>query len=308
MAHKNISSISKKIINTSCDISSNSSPEKIDFLHTVLCQVGMPRKQTDERIFERRNGTASVVLEAGRLFKRDQWVDQPLPYGTRPRLIMIHLSSEALHTQSRTVEIGDSIRDFLQRLCIDTTGGPRGGYTMFRKQMDSLAACRMLIGMSISDRDVTINTQPISRFESWVQNGRTESSFWPGVIELGQEFYDTLNSHAIPLDSRALSALKHSALSLDIYTWLAQRLCRINRPEGNRVSWSNMKDQFGQEYSNIDSFKQKFKNALSQVCLVYPEARVEWVQEGFIFETFSSSYQKNTNFHANKKIIHKSCG
>ena len=279
------SGISNRIIDTSDEILNNQ-PEKIDFLHTVLCQVGMPRKQVEERIFERKSGTASILLTAGKLFKRNEWVDQPLPYGSRPRLVMIHLSSEAIRTQSRKVEIGDSIREFMRKLNIDTNGGPRGGYGMFRKQMEALAACHMTIGMSVSNRDVTINTQPISRFEAWLHNQDTSQfSLWPGILELSQEFYETLNAHAIPLDSRALSALKHSALAIDIYSWLAQRLCRVDRREGITLSWANLKDQFGQEYGNIRDFRKKFRNALSQVCLVYPDARIEQVDDGFILKS-----------------------
>jgi hypothetical protein len=31
-------------------------PDRSDFLHTVMCQVGMPRKSTDARLFERNSG------------------------------------------------------------------------------------------------------------------------------------------------------------------------------------------------------------------------------------------------------------
>ncbi|MEL7121666.1 MAG: replication protein RepA [Bacteroidota bacterium] len=31
-------------------------------------------------------------------------------------------------------------------------------------------------------------------------------------------------NHAIPLDERALAALSHTAMELDIYVWLVQRL------------------------------------------------------------------------------------
>src|SRR4051812_22630732 len=68
-------------------------------------------------------------------------------------------------------------------------------------------------------------TKPIRRFEAWLQHDGTQHTLWPGVLELSQEFFDTLVNHAVPLDYRALAGLKHSALALDIYTWLAHRLC-----------------------------------------------------------------------------------
>jgi hypothetical protein len=129
--------------------------DRTDFLHTVMCQVGMPRRMTDARTFERHNGHMSILLEAGKLYNGKDWVEQPLPYGTTPRLIMVHLSSEAIRTQSRKVEIGDSMRQFLLTLGMGDGGGPRGGYTMVRRQVEALAACRLSIGMQAQGKVVT---------------------------------------------------------------------------------------------------------------------------------------------------------
>lgn len=273
----------RRVANTAGEIMTDPTPDKVDFLHAVLCQVGMPRKKCDSRVFERSSGAVSLLLEAGRTFQRGKWVEQPLPYGTRPRLVMVHIAGEALRTRSRQVEIGDSIYEFLQRLGIDTNGGPRGGYTMFRKQMEALAACQMMLGMSLPDRDVTINTQPISRFEAWLtKDNNGPRPLWPGMLELSQEFFDTLQEHAVPLDHRALAALKHSAMALDIYTWLAHRLHRVRKPDGTMVSWANLKDQFGQEYRVAKDFKKEFRDALRQVHAVYPEAKLDAVPGGLL--------------------------
>ncbi len=258
----------------------NEPPDRNDFLHTVMCQVGMPRKATDARTFERTSGPFSVSLEAGRLWNGKDWIDQPLPYGTTPRLVMVHLSSEAVRTKNRRVELGSSMRQFLQVLGISDGGGPRGGYTVFRKQMEALAACRLTIGMKAEGRVVTVDAKPIKRFEAWLQHDDTQATLWPGMLELSPDFYDTLTKHAVPLDYRALAAIKHSALALDIYTWLAHRLCRIKEPNGVMLTWENIRDQFGQEYGNPKDFKREFKDVLRQVWLVYPDANVEEVSGG----------------------------
>ena len=54
-------------------------PDRNDFLHTVMCQVGMPRRATEARTFERTSGHISVQLEAGKLWNGKEWVQQPLP-------------------------------------------------------------------------------------------------------------------------------------------------------------------------------------------------------------------------------------
>lgn len=255
-------------------------PDRNDFLHTVLCQVGMPRRRTEERTFERHSGHVSVLLEAGKLYDGREWRELPLPYGTAPRLVMVHVSSEAVRTQSRTVEVGDSVRQFLLRIGMGDGGGPRGGYTVFRQQIESLAACRLTIGMQSEGRVVTVDAKPIKRFEAWLNHDGSQRTLWPGVLELSTEFFETLTHHAVPLDYRALAALRHSSLGLDLYTWLAHRLCRINRPQGVRLSWNNLREQFGQEYRTSKDFKREVRTMLRQVCAVYPEARISEVIGG----------------------------
>ncbi|MCA9094288.1 MAG: hypothetical protein KDA68_12425 [Planctomycetaceae bacterium] len=255
-------------------------PDRNDYLHTVMCQVGMPRRATPEKTFERHSGHVSVLLEAGKLWNGKDWIQHPLPYGTTPRLVMVHLSSEAIRTQNRQVDIGDSMRQFLLRLGMGDGGGPRGGYTAVRKQIEALAACRLSIGMTLQGKIVNVDAKPIKRFDAWLHQDGSQQTLWPGVMELSQDFYETLSHHAVPLDYRALSALKHSALALDIYTWLAHRLCRVNKPGGVMLSWQNLKDQFGQEYRESRDFKKEFKDLLRQVKVVYPSARIMEVDGG----------------------------
>jgi len=270
-----------RVINTAVAVR-DEPPDRTDFLHAILCQVGMPRKATEGRLFERTSGGAVLRLEAGAIFNGKRLVDQPLPYGTRPRLVMVHISSEAVRTQSRQIMIGDSMRDFLIALDIDTNGGARGGYTMFKKQMEALAASRLTLGLTANGRAVTVNTQPISRFEAWLHKTGEQRALWPGVLELSQEFYDTLAAHAVPLDHRALGALKHSALALDVYSWLAHRLCRVSKGGGVKISWANLREQFGQEYADPKNFKKEFRQAMRLALAVYPDAHIEDTPGGML--------------------------
>jgi len=283
----------RRIIRASGNIQQDP-PDQTDFLHSVLCQVGMPRRKTEGRTFERKSGLVSIMLEAGRLWNGRKFTEKPLPYGTRPRLVMVHISSEAIRTQSRTIEIGESMRDFLLKLDIDPTGGTRGNYTMFRKQMEALAACRLTIGMTDGVRAVTVDAKPIKEFEAWVTFDGKQRGLWPGELELSEEFFQTLAHHAVPLDHRALGALKHSALALDIYTWLAHRLCRIRKADGIMLSWGNLRDQFGQEYRDPKNFKKEFRQSLRQVLVVYPEAQIESTTGGLIMKSSKPPLPKTT--------------
>jgi hypothetical protein len=174
------------------------------------------------------------------------------------------------------------MRQFLTSLGLQTNGGVRGGYTTFKRQMEALAACRLTLGMHDEGRVVTVDAKPIRRFEAWLQHDGSQHTLWPGVLELSKDFYDTLAEHAVPLDHRALSALKHSALALDVYTWLAHRLCRVKQPGGVKLSWENLRNQFGQEYSTSKNFKHEFRAVLRQVYVVYPDARIEAEAGGLV--------------------------
>ncbi len=262
-------------------------PDRLQFSHSVLCQVGIPRKHTPERRYERSNGNLSLLIEGGSLWNGLSWIEQPLPYGAIPRLVMVHISTEAVRTKSRVIDVGESMRQFLTQLGLQTSGGRRGGYTALKKQLQALAACRMTLGMTDGDRVSTIDAKPIKRFDAWLLNGDHDGSqrtLWPGELELSEDFFDTLTRHAVPLDFRALGALKHSALALDIYTWLAHRLPRVTNPLGSKVSWSNLKDQFGQDYGRSKDFKKAFRHALRQVCTVYPDANLRDFPGGLILQ------------------------
>lgn len=278
-------SIAKREIKAAAEIMSEA-PQDIDFMHAVMCQVSMPRRAQKELVFRRESGDTGIILEAGSLWINGRFRQQPLPYGSRPRIIMAHISTEAVRTRNRQIYVGDSLHAFMKGLNINTGGRE---YARFRNQLYRLAACRMTLGFTnyAPDgfrRDITISAQPIQKFEAWLTPDPDQRVMWPGVLELSQEFFETLLEHAVPLDRRALSALKHSALCLDIYCWLAHRLNRVRKPEGVKLSWQNLHFQFGQEYGNRKDFKREFKNSLHQVLAVYPTAKIESVFGGILLK------------------------
>ena len=69
-----------------------------------------------------------------------------------------------------------------------------------------------------------------------------------------------------------------------IYTWLAQRLHRVERAPGVKLSWGNLAEQFGSEYADRRNFKRKFRVALREALAVYADARVELVPGGLVLK------------------------
>jgi hypothetical protein len=84
-----------------------------------------------------------------------------------------------------------------------------------------------------------------------------------------------LQQHAVPLNEADLAALAHSALAIDLYSWLAQRLHRVNPNRPAFIQWPALKQQFGPDYNLMQNFKKKFRVALRQVQARYKAARIE---------------------------------
>jgi hypothetical protein len=263
-------------------------PDELGFTHVVLSQVGFPRSRppADCRMFERTNGRVSMRIYAGPLWNErvGQWLEQPLPYGAITRLVMLYVQTEAVRQQSPIVELGRSMRDAMRQIGLADTGA--ANWRNFERQACALAACRLLLGYPDADgSSVTEKHEPIKRFTAWVHRDQSQMSLWPSTVELSTDFLETLLAHAVPLDLRAIGALSKSALALDIYTWLAHRLCRVRSNSGDRVSWQALKGQFGQEYIGRNAakdFKKEFKRALHDVLTVYHSARIDTWGSGLV--------------------------
>lgn len=251
--------------------------DNADFMHAVLCQVGMPRKKVAGQEFRRKSGEAELIIQAGYVQKLGKLVPASVPYGPRPRLVLIHVSTQAVRHKTRSIEVGNSVRQFMLSLGLDTNGSQYGA---FRTQMEALAACRLILGGTYGSQDRTLNVQPFDRYEAWLSQEGSQGAIWPGVLELSEPFYDGLREFAVPLAHEALVALKGSSLALDTYTWLAHRLCRVKRP--TKISWGNLRNQFGQEYKYVKYFKREMRLALRHALTVYHAAKVEDTVGGII--------------------------
>lgn len=260
----------------------------IAYLHAILCQVGLPRGPkavAGLQVFERMCGGAALRVTAGALWNGQQLVQQPIPYGANPRLVLAWLNTQAVKSRSPIIPVGDSATEFLRMLGKESTGGKNGSLTSFKKQIQALAACHMTLGFNAAGRAYTYNGQPVKQFEAWIQSrDEHQRPLWPGVVTFSDDYYKSLIEHAVPQDVRAMCMLKGSALAMDIYAMLAERLHRITgRPV--MLHWTSLREQFGQEYRGAQAdkdFKKAFLPALKKVLAVYPKAKVEQVTGGLL--------------------------
>jgi hypothetical protein len=268
-----------RLLNFAAEIAANPpAGEDMAFTHAVLCQVGLPRAKVEGREFMRQSGMAWVNVQAGYLDEGRGPVLQPIPYGVMPRLGLAWVSTFAVRHKEREIPIGESAAEFLRLMGMDSQGAR---YSTLRQQMHALAAARLQLGF----KGRTYNGQPVQQFDAWLGNRETQQrALWPGVMVLSEDYYCSLIDSAVPLDNRALMALKGSALALDVYAWLAHRLHRIEG-RGVTLHWKAIREQFAQEYMGKEAdkdFKKKFLPALRKVLSVYPQAKVRPVTGGIL--------------------------
>lgn len=250
--------------------------KNILYQHSVLCQTCMPFRDPGDatRIWSRRNGIVRMELQAGRALDPsiDDFVDVGLPWGPKARLVLYHLNAEAMKQQTRMIEVEDSLTAFVRRtLDMDPKGR---NIRSVKEQLSRLAAADFRLGATNeSGRAVTVKSTIIDGFEVWAPRDPNQKVLWTSTIQFSQPYFESLMQHAVPLNEEAIRRLSNNAMGLDIYTWLAQRLHRVDPKNAAFVPWVSLKEQFGQGYDRMDNFKRVFRTTLTRVAAVYKEAR-----------------------------------
>ena len=213
----------------------------------------------------------------------DQPVAVGVPYGSRARLILLYLQSEALRTSSREIELGKTLHAWLRRLEI-----PIGGKAMqvVRDQAERISRCRMSFQIKQGSRTGLVN-QNLLDTSMFVEDDATQGTLFLETAILSQQFYDQLRQHPVPVEEAAVRQIANNSLALDIYCWLAYRLHSLR--EATPVSWRALHGQFGRGVARQDHFRDHFRQVLQLAVSVYPEAQVEEAPGGLGLEAIASA-------------------
>jgi len=250
----------------------------IGFLYSGWCQAALPhRKLPDGQEWQIRSDYINLLVQPGLRPSREGPAEKVgVPYGSRARLILFYIQSEAIRTGSREVRLGRSLNQWMGRM-----GIPIGGPAMasIRDQADRITRCNFTFdGMGgksgIVDR-MTIFDRAI--FHDIRDNG-AQASLFPQVAKLSELFYNQLTEHPVPLAEEAVRAISNNSVALDIYAWLGYRLHALRGP--TPVSWSMLKGQFGTGVTQMFHFRAKFLDHLELALAVYREAKVEVTERG----------------------------
>jgi hypothetical protein len=255
---------------------------RIGITYSGFCLTSLPHKRLpDDQGWEKRGHRVTLQIEPGR-----KGVGTParyigVPYGARARMILLYLQTQAIRTGSREVELGRSMRDWLQRMGL-SWGGETG--KTLREQATRIAACHLRFeweGEAAKGYEKGGFVRSGLRFHSR-SDDRRQGTLWEDRVVLDEVFYEVLRRHPVPLREAALRELADRSVSLDIYIWLAYRLHTLDKP--TPVRWAALREQFGNggSYSELRVFKREFRRALAPAVVAYPEAHLEVANEGLI--------------------------
>ena len=276
-------SYADKLIDAAVDIRMSPDAVERSYMARQLVQCTLPHSDPGNvPAWTRTNGSLTLKIRPDTDSK-----NKPMyPYGSIPRLLLFWLVTEATQKKTRRIRLGNSLDSFMREIGLNprTGGGKRGDASRLQSQMERL------FGAMISFHDQKENStswvnMPVTRGGTlWWDPARShQDNLWESWVELGEDFYAAITAAPVPVDMRALRALKRSPLALDLYAWLAHTAFSANRKREDRViPWAGLHGQMGAEYAQLRDFKIKVKLALKKIQLVYPTLRVETTGDALI--------------------------
>ncbi len=251
----------------------------LGYMARALVQATLPHSKPDNNEFERRNGAFTLVMLAPSKIG--------LPYGVIPRLMMAWMTTEAVRTKQRELVLGDSMTEFMSQLDMLPTGGRWGSITRLRDQS------RRLFTTSVSCFFEGENAAGESGFRIadrhllwWDPQSPNQKSLFNSTVMLSERFYEEVRTSPVPIDMRAMKALKKSPLALDIYFWLTYRLSYLR--QARVIPWAALQMQFGASYQTegqgARDFKRAFIRELKKVVILYPKAKVSEDDNGLFLQ------------------------
>ncbi len=253
----------------------------LGFMAKFLVQTTLPHRAYPGGRYVRTDGNLTLsITDVG---------GTGLPYGSYPRLILIWMTTEAVRTRSRELELGSSLSSFMAQLGLQATGGHWGTIPRFRDQMQRLLGCavstRWCEGASGQGNSAGKNLLLADGFNLW-WNPQKLATTMPAKssVTLSTNFFEQVVEAPVPLDLRAIRALKRSPLALDLYSWATRRVSYLSR--ATPVSWRSLQVSFGAGYANTPQGRSRFRGnaieAFRRVVAVYPQLRIESQDHGIL--------------------------
>jgi hypothetical protein len=248
----------------------------IGYLFSGWAQAALPhRRLPDDEAWQVSTERVTLIIQPGlRPTATGSPTSVGVPYGSRARLILLYLQTEAVRMNCREVELGRSLHAWLRRLEI-----PIGGKQMasVRDQAERISRCRLSFQIKQGTRTGLVN-QHILDTSMFIEDENAQGGLFVEQAVLSQSFFDELKKHPVPVEEAAVRQIANNSVALDVYCWLAYRLHSLNAPI--TISWKALHSQFGRSVARLDHFKDHFRTVLALATSVYPDANIEEADSG----------------------------
>lgn len=284
-----------RIIDAAADIMGSPEPSDRDraFMARQLVQATLPHSDPgDVPVWTRTNGRLTMVVRPH--FDRQQ--NRHLyPYGVVPRLLLFWMTTEAVRTRSPVLHPGANLAEFMRELGMNpdngSVGAKRSDTRRLKEQMMRLFRATISFEVSAPSTDEAGITEwldmPITTSGRvwWDFKQPTQDALFDSVIELGEKFYNAIIATPVPIDMRALKALKRSVLALDLYAWANYRAFTVTQAgKPAFIPWTSLAAQLGADYADPKDFRRKATGALRKVLAVSPTLRLASAVGGFVIQ------------------------
>ena len=138
----------------------------------------------------------------------------------------------------------------------------------------------------------------LPRLSSGFQKDERQRVLWPSTIRLSRSILKACKSMPCPSTKPTWRALAHTAMGLDIYAWLAQRLHRIDPRKPAFIAWTALKEQFGPDYqADVTISRHSFRNPQPRFSSRYQTARYRAGRQGHDSAQQPSAGQQTDHAH-----------
>jgi hypothetical protein len=266
LTHKTVDSL----INQALAIEDESAQDagSLGFMARAMVQATLPHRKVEGTYFERRNGAFTLSMLASPKIG--------LPYGSVPRLLLAWVTTEAVKTKERELELGDSMSAFMAELGMSRQGSNITSLkNQTRRLFNATVSATYQEGRNTQDIGYRLADKTVLW---WHSKDPEQAGLWKSSVTLSEAFFNEIIDRPVPIDMRAIKALKQSPLALDIYATMTYRMSYLKAP--TVIPWSALAFQLGSDYSRLRAFKEAFIGELKKVVLVYSGVQVEVLDAG----------------------------
>jgi hypothetical protein len=174
----------QKLIDVAADIAMNADDAEPAFMARELVQCTLPHTNPGNvPLWRRKNGNLTLAIQPGYDLKTGEPVGYP--YGTIPRLLLFWMTTEAVRTKNRRLQLGHSLSNFMRELGLipsSAGAGKRSDARRLQTQMRRLLEARISFLQELKEEhrhgERRLNMEVAPQSELWWNPRDPEQGTW----------------------------------------------------------------------------------------------------------------------------------